>query len=182
MVPKQTLSCPEAQGRVLFLQSWSVDWKSEEILIFTVLWDEVYCQKQSIMLFIYCVIIPMKSCDCYSIIFAMSVTDKSWLNLNLKVVLRMLLRMCLSPFFFLFFLNYKMEINSEHFILHDFLHIGETFNRVKCLKYLYKTGKGELEIPNRIKEVYVVILWNWTKSTSKTISFCCARSVKLLME
>lgn len=153
MVPKQTLSCPEAQGRVLFLQSWSVDWKSEEILIFTVLWDEVYCQKQSIMLFIYCVIIPMKSCDCYSIIFAMSVTDKLWLNLNLKVVLRMLLRMCLSPFFFLFFLNYKMEINSEHFILHDFLHIGETFNRVKCLKYLYKTGKGELEIPNWVSNL-----------------------------
>lgn len=143
---------------------------------------EVYCQKQSIMLFIYCVIIPMKSCDCYSIIFAMSVTDKSWLNLNLKVVLRMLLRMCLSLFFFLFFLNYKMEINSEHFILHDFLHIGETFNRVKCLKYLYKTVKGELEIPNWVKEVYVVILWNWTKSTSKTISFLCARSVKLFME
>lgn len=64
---------------------------------------EVYCQKQSIMLFIYCVIIPMKSCDCYSIIFAMSVTDNSWLNLNLKVVLRMLLRMCLSFFFFSFF-------------------------------------------------------------------------------
>lgn len=87
----------------------------------------------------------MKSCDCYSIIFAMSVTDKSWLNLNLEVVLRMLLRMCLN---FFFFLNNKMEINSEHFILHDFLHIGETFNRVKCLKYLYKTGKGELEILN----------------------------------
>lgn len=67
---------------------------------------EVYCQKQSIMLFIYCVIIPMKSCDCYSIIFAMSVTDKSWLNLNLKVVLRMLLRMCLSlSFFFYFFFS-----------------------------------------------------------------------------
>lgn len=114
-VRRKTLSCPEAQGRVLFLQSWSVDWKSEEILIFTVLWDRSILSKQSIMLFIYCVIIPMKSCDCYSIIFAMSVTDKSWLNLNLKVVLRMLLRMCLNLSFF--FLNNKVEISSEHFII-----------------------------------------------------------------
>lgn len=73
---------------------------------------EVYCQKQSIMLFIYCVIIPMKSCDCYSIIFAMSVTDKSWLNLNLEVVLRMLLRMCLSLFFLSFF--FKLQ-NGDQF-------------------------------------------------------------------
>lgn len=174
-VRRKTLSCPEAQGRVLFLQSWSVDWKSKEILNFTVLWDRSILSKQSIMLFIYCVIIPMKSCDCYSIIFATSVTDKSWLNLNLKVVLRMLLRMCLNLSFF--FLNNKMEISSEHFILLDFLHIGETFNCEKCLKYLYKTGKGELEIPNWVKEVHVVILWNWTKSTSITLSFLCARSV-----
>lgn len=48
-----------------------------------------------------------------------------------------------------------MEINSEHFILHDFLHIGETFYLVKCLKYLYKTGKGELEIQNCVKEVVI---------------------------
>lgn len=41
-----------------------------------------------------------------------------------------------------------MEINLEYFILYDFLYIGEIFNRVKCLKYLYKIGKGELEILN----------------------------------
>lgn len=75
----------------------------------------------------------------------MSVIDKSWLNLNLKVVFRMLFRMCLN---FFFFLNNKMEINLEYFILYDFLYIGEIFNRVKCLKYLYKIGKGELEILN----------------------------------
>lgn len=71
-----------------------------------------YIVKNKVMLFIYCVIIPMKSCDCYSIIFAMSVTDKSWLNLNLKVVLRMLLRMCLSLFFFSFF--FKLQ-NGDQF-------------------------------------------------------------------
>ena len=39
---------------------------------------------KNIILFIYSVIIPMKSCDFYSIIiFATSVTDKSWLNLNI---------------------------------------------------------------------------------------------------
>lgn len=66
-----------------------------------------------------------------------------------------------------------MEINSEHFILHDFLHIGETFNRVKCLKYLYKTGKGELEIPNWVKEVYVVILWKIEqRAHQKPYHFC----------
>lgn len=181
MVPKQTLSCPEAQGRVLFLQSWSVDWKSEEILIFTVLWDRSILSKtkyNAIYLLCY------HSNEILWLLFNYFCYECNWqiVNLNLEVVLRMLLRMCLSPFFFLFFLNYKMEINSEHFILHDFLHIGETFNRVKCLKYLYKTGKGELEIPNWVKEVYVVILWNWTKSTSKTTSFLCARSVKLFME
>lgn len=75
-----------------------------------------------------------------------------------------------------------MEINLEYFILYDFLYIGEIFNCVKCLKYLYKIGKGELEILNWVKEVYVVILWNWIKSILKIILFLCVRFVKFFME
>lgn len=43
--PEANTVLSRGQGRVLFLQSWSVDWKSEEILIFTVLWDRSILSK-----------------------------------------------------------------------------------------------------------------------------------------